>query len=159
MPVAMVLPAGVPPTLVRPLSPKLQRQHDAQLSKHSRTTFALLTDLNDVIKSSNKLALQLLGEGRREESLALLQRARNLLKPQQNETSPVLVNLRVLTFNNLACWHRQNDDSETALQFLKRAARCFRAEGTEVLTANTVNDAASDDAAAELTQQLAVTHR
>jgi hypothetical protein len=158
MPAAMVLPIGVPPTLVRPLSPKLQRQHEAQLSKHSHTTFAL-TDLNDVIKSSNKLALQLLGEGRREESLALLQRARNLLKPQQNETSPVLVNLRVLTFNNLACWHRQNDDFETALQFLKRAARCFRAEGAEVLTASTADDAASDDAAAELTQQLAVTHR
>jgi hypothetical protein len=157
MPESMALPIGVPPTLVRPLSPQLQRQHDAQLSKH--TTFALLTDLNDVIKSSNKLALQLLGEGRREESLVLLQRARNLLKPQQNETSPVLVNLRVLTFNNLACWHRQNDDSETALQFLKRAARCFRAEGTEVLTASTVDDAANDDAAAELTQQLAVTHR
>ncbi|CAM9379364.1 unnamed protein product, partial [Chrysoparadoxa australica] len=108
--------------------------------------------LREVVLSSSKLAMKLMGLGDEGETSSheLLQRAAALVAPGTANTDGLeegeLLNLRVLTFNNLACWHRNQNDPDASLKHLQCAVGCFQAASALAKDFHGIN------------QQLAVTH-
>eukprot|EP00941_MAST-03F_sp_MAST-3F-sp1_P004121 g4121.t1 len=102
-------------------------QFSARVAKETKRLYGNTSDahrsaLRDYILLLNSTAMSCLSLGEINETASLLKKAQFFTKLERDEAEPFdFVNLRTLTFNNIACYYRQLGKLKIALRYLRRA--------------------------------------